>query len=452
MPVLSKVTNIISDKVKDERTRLLYVNIFYGIIIRVLNAAIGFLLVPICIDFVGQSNYGLWLTVGSIVLLFNMFDFGLTNGLRNRFTEAKANNDNELAKIYISTTFFFFTVLYVFLGGILLIINKYVDWSFILDESIRNVDVSPMVVLIIIFFCVYSLLKVVGTILTADQRPSVAALFDLLSQVFCLLGIWVVSKHFESDVIYLVWVFGAAPIIAWLIGNIWVFGGRYRAYVPSLRSFRFSKIKDLLNLGIKFFVIQVAVAIQYQTANFIIAIYFTTADVTYYNIVYKYFGIVTMMFPIFIAPLWSATTDAYSKNDFKWIQKTTNFFLRIATVFAIGAVLMVLVSRFVFDLWLGKDIQIHIDSELVYSCCLYTVVTLYLSIYVNLLNGMGILKVQFLTALISPALFLGMIYFFVKIAGWGIASLFIALTICNLNGFIAPFQFYRIMKSRMKQT
>ncbi len=63
--------------------------------------------------------------------------------------------------------------------------------------------------------------------------------------------------------------------------------------------------KDFLILGIIFFIIQIAGIVQYETANIIIARSFATADVTSYNIVYKYFGVLDMVFVIFLAPFWS---------------------------------------------------------------------------------------------------------------------------------------------------
>ena len=48
-----------------------------------------------------------------------------------------------------------------------------------------------------------------------------------------------------------------------------------------------------------FFIIQIAGIIQYETANIIIAQILVLHDVTSYNIVYKYFGIINMVFLYF---------------------------------------------------------------------------------------------------------------------------------------------------------
>jgi hypothetical protein len=50
-------------------------------------------------------KYGSWLTLRSIILWFAFFDIGLGNGLRNKFTEAKAPGNLERTRIYISTAY-----------------------------------------------------------------------------------------------------------------------------------------------------------------------------------------------------------------------------------------------------------------------------------------------------------------------------------------------------------
>ncbi len=45
------------------------------------------------------------LQLSSIVGWFSFFDIGLTQGLRNKFAEAKAKGDDELAQVYVSTTY-----------------------------------------------------------------------------------------------------------------------------------------------------------------------------------------------------------------------------------------------------------------------------------------------------------------------------------------------------------
>ena len=106
------------------------------------------------------------------------------------------------------------------------------------------------------------------------------------------------------------------------ISTVVFFQKKYKDYSPSLKAFDKTRINELLGLGIKFFVIQLGVTMLFMTDNLIIAHVLTPADVTPYQIALKYFGVVLVLFSIIMAPYWSAITEAYVKNDFKWILKS----------------------------------------------------------------------------------------------------------------------------------
>src|SRR5665811_795067 len=80
-------------------------NIVFITVLKGLSIAISIFLVPITINYVNPTRYGIWLTLSSIVGWFYFFDIGLGNGLRNKFAEAIASGKTELARTYVSTTY-----------------------------------------------------------------------------------------------------------------------------------------------------------------------------------------------------------------------------------------------------------------------------------------------------------------------------------------------------------
>ena len=68
------------------------------------------------------------------------------------------------------------------------------------------------------------------------------------------------------------------------------------------------------------------------------------------------------------------------------------------------------------------------------------------SVYVNVLNGAGILKLQTIACTVSPFVFLGLCFLFIRL-GWGVKSILIASVIANFNGIIiAPLQCRHFLK------
>ena len=108
-------------------------NIVWLFGVRGLHIVINMALVPIAIQYINPVQYGVWLTLSSIMGWFAFFDIGLSNGLRNKFAEAKARGDLELARSYVSTTYAALFFIFSFLWLLFVIVNRFIDWTIILN-------------------------------------------------------------------------------------------------------------------------------------------------------------------------------------------------------------------------------------------------------------------------------------------------------------------------------
>ena len=256
-------------------------NILASLVLRVSSIAISLLLVPLTINYINPSGYGVWLTLSSIVGWLSFFDIGLTQGLRNKFGEAKAKNDDSIAQIYVSTTYAILSIIFFGLWIIFLVGNGFLNWSKILNvsDTMRG-EVTILAVIVITYFCLSFVLKVITTILLADQRPAKSSLIELLGQVFSLFFIVILVKTTEGSLIKLGIALCLSPLLVLIGANFFLFNGIYKKYKPTFASVKFRYAKGLFNLGLIFFLIQFAGIIQYQTANIIIARNFGTDEVT----------------------------------------------------------------------------------------------------------------------------------------------------------------------------
>ena len=55
-------------------------------------------LVPLTINYINPLQYGIWITISSIITWMSFFDIGLGNGLRNKLAQCLAINDFETSK------------------------------------------------------------------------------------------------------------------------------------------------------------------------------------------------------------------------------------------------------------------------------------------------------------------------------------------------------------------
>ena len=424
-------------------------NILASFFIKGISIAISLVMVPLTIHYVNPTQYGIWLTLSSIVGWLSFFDIGFTNGFRNKFAIARSNGDSELAKYYVSTIYAVLSIIFIAVWFLFLAANTWINWTKILnvDQSLEK-EISLIALIIFSYFCIQFVLKILNTILNADQKPAIASLIDTLSQIVSLFLVFLLTQFTKGSLLNLSIALSAAPILVLIIATIWFFKNEYKNYRPSFKFVRFKYAKDILNLGLKFFVIQISGIVQYQTTNFIIAHFFGTYEVTSYNIAYKYFFVLNMMFSIILLPYWSAVTEAYSKSDFEWIKNTRIKYLKIWRLFLIVGILMLTAAPVVYNLWIGKGVVI-IPFSLSFWTFIFAITAMFAGIHISIINGIGAIKIQFYMCLITPIIFLVSSYVLVRFFSFGISAILIASVLSNVNGFIfAPIQTNRILKGK----
>jgi O-antigen/teichoic acid export membrane protein len=425
-------------------------NIISSFLIKGISICISLVLVPLIINYINPSRYGIWLTLSSIVGWFSFFDIGLTQGLRNKFAEAKAKQDEKSAQIYVSTTYAVLVIIFTSVWIIFILCNNFLNWSDILKlpQDMRS-EVSTLAVIVFTYFCAQFILRIVITINVADQQPARASLVDLMGQFLSLVFIVILIKVTKGSLVNLGIGLCLFPVLVYLGANLYFFNKTYKEYSPKFSKIDFSYAKGLFNLGLTFFIIQVASVIQYESANVIIARNFGTLQVTSYNIVYKYFNMLTMLYTIFLTPFWSASTEAYLKEDFEWIKNTVKKYNILNILIFLVSILMLIFSGIVYKLWLGKA-KVNIDFILSFWGFLYVGITIFGSKYVNFLNGISALKIQFWSSLFSPILYVAIAILFIHYYKMGPYSLFVAAIIANVYAIIAPIQYYQIIYKNKK--
>jgi O-antigen/teichoic acid export membrane protein len=100
-------------------------HILGSFLLKGISILISLLLVPLTIDYLNPTKYGIWITLTSVIAWFSFFDIGLGNGLRNKFAIAKAKGDNDLARTYISTTYAIITIISIMLFIVFVFVNQF---------------------------------------------------------------------------------------------------------------------------------------------------------------------------------------------------------------------------------------------------------------------------------------------------------------------------------------
>lgn len=423
-------------------------HILASILIKCVSIVISFVLIPLTLNYLNPVKYGIWLTITSVISWFAFFDLGLGNGLRNKLAEALAKDDKELARTYISTSYAILTLIIGIVYILFMIAFPFINWTWILNTPPEmNGEINRLIFIVFSFFCLQFIIKLISMILKADQRPSISGGINTFASLLSLIIVFIITKTTEGSILWLSVGISAANIISPLVATVWFFSKDYKHLIPSFKYVNFKSAKDLMGLGLLFFIMQFAGLILFATDSFIIDQMYGPEEVTPYNIAFKYFSVITMGFTIITTPFWSAYTDAYHKKDFKWIKRITK---KLSTVWLllVGAVLfMLLFADFFYELWIGDKVKIPFILSL--SMAAWILISTWTSIFGNFLSGVEKIRLSLYHSVIVIFLNVPLSIFLAKYLNLGSAGVIIATCICVLPQVILhPLQYRKIIQNK----
>jgi len=376
-----------------ERTLNIKKNIIYSFLIKGLSVTITYVLVPLTIHYINPSQYGIWLTIYSLVAWMNTFDIGLSNGLRNKLANSIALNKNDEANKFISTTYILLLFIALLTFGLFVLAGSYFNWNQLLKTpNDINYKIWPIIIVTLGFVCIQFILQPVNSILIALHQPFKSSLIMLAGQLLTLLLTIILIQYTHERLLLLVIVAAGSPVLSLFLGSIYLFCSALRSYTPKFKFVDFKSTKKLLNLGGAFFIIQIGALVLYETDNIIITRTLGPAAVTVFNIAFKYFSILIIAFLIIITPYWSAFTDAYAKKDFEWIKNSISKLRRFWLFFSIAAILFYFFSDTFYQLWIGN--KVVVPKLLSLSMAVYVLMQNWTIMHAYMLNGTGKLKIQ----------------------------------------------------------
>lgn len=381
------------------------------VLIKGLTMLVSFLYIPLLLNSLDKDEYAVWLTLTSLISMLGMFDIGLGNGLRNKLAAALANDDYELGRTYVSTAYVCIFILVAVLFLLYIFSNLFVNWSFVLNANdISSQEINTLVFIVLVSFLAQFGLGLINSVLYALQKPALSSLLLLVGQFLSLALVYILA--IVLDVHSLLIIGGAISLttpVVLLLSSLFLFHGSCKKVAPKLSLFKRPLIKEILSLGIKFFIIQIITLLLFQSNSIIIAHSVGNEAVIEYNIAYKYIVSLVIIFNIIATPMWSATTDAYEQGDILWIKKTNKALLKVTLLLTVFGLVMLFVSSYVYPLWLQSETT-HISFITTLLLYLYSIGMMVYGSYGYIINGIGKLNIQIVCTLVISLLYIPISY------------------------------------------
>ena len=434
--------------INQKRSSLLQKNILASFLIKGWSALIVLLLVPATLHCLGEYKNGIWLTISSMLLWIDNMDIGLGNGLRNKIAEYMAHDDYKRTRSLISSTFAMLTCIIIPVLFILLLLIAVGDTYMVFNATPAKVPhLDHVLMLTVTLVCTSFIFKLIGNFYMGMQLPAVSNLLIALGQTMALIGTYIVLWSGSHSIMHIALVNTVAPLLVYLLAYPYTFLYKYPHLRPSFRLVNLQEAKTVINMGVQFFIMQISGVILFMTSNLLISNLFSPEMVTPYQITYRYFSIMLVIFTVICMPFWNATTDAYERGDIEWIRQAT-WKLRLMTIcIMVCMAVMILLSPWVYTIWIG---DIVIDMKMSIVMAVYIFILIYSLRYSYFINGIGKLRLQLIFTTAAAVIFIPLAYL-TTLWSHNIIWFMVVMCIVNIPGLIVNrIQFSKLINRQAK--
>jgi O-antigen/teichoic acid export membrane protein len=403
--------------------------------------------IPLYINLLGIQDYGIWISLFSIVNFFTLLDIGLGNGLKLELTKALSTKDYLLANRLISSTYFFLVLIFSFILFLFFLSNFFINYDKFIFPNLNDPRLNLLVLIVFVPFIFQNIFSVINSILSAKQLHRFTSGILFLNNLIGLVLIVLITKIVVSktDLVFYFFIIQSflPPIIYFL--STFFFFKKHKVLIPRSSSVNLQSGYDLFNLGLKFLILQLVGVVIYQTNVFLIGYFFGPTEVTHFNVYFRLYFIVYTFFSLALSPISTYVTDLMMKRDF---EKIIQYFKKAILLWTLCVIFLVVLSNFanrIIHHWIGDEIVF--DKVLNNCVFLYFVVLSWNTIFLYFLNGLGKLNFQILICTISIFVFPFLIYYFrVHYNQFSAYQIVLSNALSQLIiSFFLPYYFFKVL-------
>lgn len=421
-----------------ERFKKIVATTWSGLVARAVTIGVSLILVPIAVNYLGKEQYGIWVTVSSLVAMLAFLDGGAGNAVINLIAHASGSKKDVVTKV-VSTAFFSLIMLAIIGCCLFALIFNFVPWGSLLGitESTSLSDLNMVVLMVGLFFFASMFTTLVGKIQRGLQEGNLDNFWVGLGAILSLAFVYIAIQQ-DAGLIGFVVAFLAGSMFAYVASNVHYFFLYRRELRPKFANVDGTIAKELFAVGGMFFILQIAGAIQGHADNIIIANMLGASAVTSYAITMKLFLLVPMLFGLVLTPLWPAYREAFASGDIEWVQRIFAKSIRWSLIVSIpSAFALIMLGGVIIEFWVGIEVVPSIN--LLIGCGLWLILMTIGNALGVFLNGLQLIKIQLVVATISSVMSILLSVWLLQV--YGVAGVIFGAVIAYSLFTILPYFF-----------
>jgi O-antigen/teichoic acid export membrane protein len=415
-------------------------NIISNVLNFIISIVIPIFITPFLIHKLGDSHYGLWILINSVIGYYGILDLGITTSIVRYVSKYIATNDEKNLNSFVNTALLIFLLV-----GIVTIILSVVLSIFltdVFDLSAEDAELFPRLLIVIsISFALSFPSRTFNSILRGIQRYDIANVIDILCSIIqTFMVVYFLSQG--SGLMSLGLITLLNKTINVLLSLLFAMRKTPMLRID-LKKAQKSMLKTIFGYSIFSFIWRIGDYLRFQTGYLIIGAFLPTRAITYYSIgtrLMSYYHEAILALCSISPPIFSSMDALDQTENIRRLLLSGTRYLSIISVY-IGTSLILYGKPFI-TLWIGEG----------YESSYYIMLILALP-YIMLTSQMmsvsavyGIEKHKFLSfiTLLEGVVNLGLSIVLVKHYGIYGVALGTAIPMLIINLFVQPVYVCRI--------
>ena len=418
------------------------VDSFLNLILKLIGICINYIYISVLLNYLGESEYGIWIIIVTITSWLSFFDVGLGNGLRNKLTEAIERKDNQT--VLVSSTYHIVIKLMSLVCVFGVVLAYFINWKIIFKTDFDETNIKYAIIISVVFMAVNIVFSLCKSICFALQKSSLASSSGVLAQIINFISFLIIRKYTHVSILMLALIYGISEFIIYLGMTLYIII-HHPNLKPQKKYANKECEKELLVIGSRFLILQLCALVLYSTDSFIISCLYSAKSVTPYSMVIKIYTLVINLFAAFVVPLWSAVTKEKMNKRWDIVEKYEKIIVFLMIPIIIIVFLLILNFRTVSFIWLKKELVY--SNLLIFLGGIYCVLSIWCNSFATLANGLGILNKPMIVAIIQAVLNIPLSLLFAYVFDMKESGVLLGtISVMIIGSIIVPYEVYSSIK------